>query len=67
MPFHFVLDLEYGPSASDPRGTYSDVNAGAQRLIVKVVEHDLARTGLGRTTIVFENVATRRARQQRAR
>lgn len=66
-PLGEYLDLEYGPSASDPKGTYSDVNAGAQRLIVKVVEHDLARTGLGRTTIVFENVATRRARQQRAR
>jgi hypothetical protein len=66
-PLGEYLDLEYGPSASDPKGTYSDVNAGAQRLIVKVVEHDLARTGLGRATIVFDNVAARRDRQQRAR
>lgn len=53
------LDLNYGPSASDPLRDYSDINAGAQRLIVKVIEETLVRTGLGRETIVFESVRAR--------
>lgn len=53
------LDRNYGPSASDPLRDYSDINAGAQRLIVKVIEETLVRTGLGRETIVFESVRGR--------
>lgn len=55
------LDRNYGPSASDPLRDYSDINAGAQRLIVKVIEETLVRTGLGRETIVFESVRARAA------
>lgn len=53
------LDQDYGPSASDPERDYSDINAGAQRLIVKVIKDTLRRTGLGRETIVFESVRAR--------
>jgi hypothetical protein len=49
----------YGPSASDPAHDYSDLNDGAQRLIVKVIEETLRRTGLGHETIVFESVRGR--------
>lgn len=56
------LDDDYGPSASDPARDYSDINAGAQRLIVKVIEDTLRRTGLGRETIVFESVRARSLR-----
>ena len=58
------LDAEYGPSASNPAEDYCDVNAGAQRLIVKVVEDTLRRTRIGRETLVFENV---RARERQLR
>lgn len=56
------LDDDYGPSASDPERDYSDINAGAQRLIVKVIEDTLRRTGLGRETIVFDSVRARATR-----
>lgn len=58
------LDREYGPSASDPLRDYSDINAGTQRLIVKIIDETLLRTSLGRETIVFESV---RGRSTRAR
>ncbi len=60
-PLAGYLDADYGPSASDPERDYSDINAGAQRLIVKVIEDTLRRTGLGRETIVFEHVRARAA------
>ncbi|MCO5172445.1 MAG: hypothetical protein M9894_39610 [Planctomycetes bacterium] len=53
------LDDHYGPSASDPARDYSDINSGAQRLIVKVIEETHRRTGLGRETIVFDSVRAR--------
>lgn len=59
-PIGEYLDQQYGPSASDPQNTYSDINSGAQRLIVKVIEETLAGTGLGHETLVFENVRARR-------
>lgn len=58
-PLRRYLDEEYGPSASDPARDYSDINGGAQRLIVKVIEETHRRTGLGQETIVFESVRAR--------
>jgi len=60
-PYGAYLERSYGPSASNPERDYTDINAGAQRLIVKVIEANLARTGLGHETLVFENVRARRA------
>lgn len=53
------LEREYGPSASDPERDWSDINSGAQHLVKKVVEANLARTALGRETLVFENIRRR--------
>lgn len=61
-PLAAYLDTNYGPSASNPHEDYTDINAGAQRLIIKVVRHNMARTGLGSKTLVFAN---ERARQRR--
>lgn len=58
-PLASYLEREYGPSASDPHRDWSDINAGAQHLVKKVVEQNLSRTGLGRETLVFENVRRR--------
>lgn len=53
------LDAHYGPSASNPEEDFSDINAGAQRLLVKVIRENLRRTGAGSETLVFQNVRAR--------
>ncbi|MGE0708330.1 MAG: hypothetical protein AB7N76_18320 [Planctomycetota bacterium] len=53
------LEAHYGPSASNPDEDFTDLNAGAQRLIVKVVQDDLSRCRAGKPTLVFRNVAQR--------
>jgi hypothetical protein len=58
-PHHGYLEQAYGPSASNPDEDYTDINAGAQRLIMKVIRETLDRTGLGRPTLVFENAERR--------
>ncbi len=55
------LERFYGPSASNPDEDYTDINAGAQRLIMKVIRHNLRRTGLGKQTLVFKNDNLRRS------
>jgi hypothetical protein len=60
-PYATYLDSEYGPSASNPEVDYTDINAGAQRLIVKVIRHNLARTRQGKKTLVFKNADRRDA------
>jgi hypothetical protein len=60
-PFATYLESQYGPSASNPQEDYTDINAGAQRLIVKVIRDNLARTGQGKQTLVFRNTAHRDA------
>lgn len=60
-PLASYLEQHYGPSASDPRRDWSDINAAAQELVSKVVEADLAATGVGRETLVFENIRRRQA------
>jgi len=53
------LERNYGPSASNPTEDYTDINAGAQRLIIKVVRDDLRRSHVGKPTLVFANMAAR--------
>lgn len=53
------LEQHYGPSASNPSEDFTDINAGAQRLIVKVVRDLIARAGVGRETLVFRNLERR--------
>lgn len=55
------MEREYGPSASDPHRDWSDINAAAQELVRKVVEANLAATGVGRETLVFQNIRRRQA------
>ncbi|MBL4848497.1 MAG: hypothetical protein JKY65_23495 [Planctomycetes bacterium] len=55
------LDAHYGESASNPRQDFTDINAGAQRLLVKVIRDNLRRTRCGRETLVFKNVREREA------
>ena len=57
--FETYLADSYGPSASNPEQDYIDINAGAQRLIVKVVRDLIARAGVGRETLVFRNLERR--------
>jgi hypothetical protein len=58
-PHGSYLDTHYGPSASNPERDYSDINSGAQLLIVKVIRDNMRRTGLGHETIVFQSLADR--------
>lgn len=53
------LDAHYGPSASNPSQDFTDINAGAQRFLVKVIRDNIRRAGCGRETLVFENVRAR--------
>jgi hypothetical protein len=53
------LDAHYGPSASNPSQDFTDINAGAQRFLVKVIRDNLRRARCGRETLVFENVRAR--------
>ena len=53
------LDANYGPSASNPEEDFSDINAGAQRLLVKVIRDNLRRSEAGGETLVFANVRAR--------
>jgi len=53
------LDAHYGPSASNPSQDFTDINAGAQRFLVKLIQDNLRRARCGRETLVFENVRAR--------
>ncbi len=55
LMFLLLFQIFNKQQAQEPERDYSDVNAGAQRLIVKVVLDNLDRTGLGRETLVFKN------------
>lgn len=61
-PVRAYLQTHYGPSASNPTRDFSDLNAGGQRLIVKLVRDNLRRTQVGGETLVFRNERARRAR-----
>ena len=56
------LKQQYGPSASNPTRDFSDLNAGGQRLIVKLIRDNMQRTGQGAETLVFQNARAREAR-----
>ena len=60
------LEANYGPSASNPLEDYTDINAGAQRLIIKVVRDNLRRSRVGKPTLVFRNLADRIKRKAQA-
>ena len=53
------LEQHYGPSASNPSEDFTDINGGAQRMIVKVIRDLLARSQVGRETLVFRNLERR--------
>lgn len=53
------LEQHYGPSASNPSEDFTDINGGAQRLIVKVIRDLLRRSQVGRETLVFRNLERR--------
>jgi hypothetical protein len=56
------LEAHYGPSASNPREDFTDLNSDAQELLVKVIRDVLQRSKAGRATLIFRNVEARRAR-----
>ncbi len=53
------LEQEYGDGISNPEDEYIDINAAAQRLVIKIVEAALEDTGFGYETQVFENERAR--------
>lgn len=53
------LMQEQGPGASDPCGEFIDINDAAQRMIVSVIQNDIAVSGVGRPTLTFVNTIIR--------
>lgn len=54
------LDAHYGDSASNPEEEYIDINDVSQRFIIKVIQENIERTGIGHETLIFTNERRRR-------
>ncbi len=57
------MDKHYGDGASNPNEEYIDINDEAQRLIIKIIERLMKKTGVGKKTLTFENEEKRKPKK----
>ena len=45
---------------------YIDINAGAQQMIIPIIQDNMAKTGVGKETLTFVNEKARQAQRKKA-
>ncbi len=58
-PAETAFNIAQGPGASNPCGSFIDINAAAQTMVTSAIQANIQATGIGQPTLAFVNMIIR--------